>query len=559
MAAKPRNSNTSGRSQGAPKRVSRPAKGSTKFEGNRNSDSQSERPARPQRNTSGKQRYAPREGGYTSREGGYAPREGGYTPRERDDETQSPKPRRYSNQDGNQSRPIRVKRYGNPDGNRESVDQPTRNRYDSDQPTRRKYGSREDQPQPSRNRQDSADQPKLKQRREHGDRPFSRSASPNGASSEGFPSRRSSTSAYRSAPDRSGSDRTGSDRYSSDRPGSDRYSSGRSRPGKFNSDRSNSERPNSDRPTSDRFNSGRFVPDRAAIPGSSDRFNSSSLSQDTEQTGIDADTETDLIYGRHSVLAALEGKRYLNRIWILSKLRYDPRFHQLLSQAKADGTVIDEVDYRRLEQMTQGASHQGIVAQVAPYAYLELSELIEQAKAASDRPVLIVADGITDPHNLGAIIRTAEALGAQGIVIPQRRAVGVTSAVAKVAAGALETFPVARVINLSRALEELKSANFWIYGAAANGSQPADAVEFSGSTVLVVGSEGEGLSLLTQRGCDVLVSIPLQGNTPSLNASVATGMVLYEVYRQRRGQTHHLESRPKESLQKSAQNGITEV
>jgi 23S rRNA (guanosine2251-2'-O)-methyltransferase len=283
------------------------------------------------------------------------------------------------------------------------------------------------------------------------------------------------------------------------------------------------------------------------------------LSQDIEQTTVDADTETDLIYGRHSVLAALEGKRYLNRIWILSKLRYDPRFHQLLSQAKADGTVIDEVDYRRLEQMTQGASHQGIVAQVAPYAYLELGELIAQAKAASDRPVLIVADGITDPHNLGAIIRTAEALGAQGIVIPQRRAVGVTSAVAKVAAGALETFPVARVINLSRALEELKSANFWIYGAAANASQPADTVEFSGATVLVVGSEGEGLSLLTQRSCDVLVSIPLQGNTPSLNASVATGMVLYEVYRQRRGQAHHLGSRPKEALQKSAQNGITEV
>jgi 23S rRNA (guanosine2251-2'-O)-methyltransferase len=477
MAAKPRHSNASGRSQGAPKRVSRPARGMTKFEGRSGSDSlQSEQPARPKRKVAspGKQRYASREG--------YAPREG--------DDAQSSRPRRYDNQDSKGSQPIRAKRYGSRESSRESNEsQPSRDRYDSgstSQPIRAKrYGNREE-PQLSRDRDNSADQPKLKQRRS--DRPFSRSVNPDGnGSAEGFPSRRS----------RSFSDRAASN------------------PSVFQG--------------------------RSEIPGSRDRFNSSNLSQDTEpQVAADTETESDLIYGRHSVLAALEGKRYLNRIWILSKLRYDPRFHQLLSQAKADGTVIDEVEYRRLEQMTQGASHQGIVAQVAPYAYLELNDLIAQAKAASDRPVLIVADGITDPHNLGAIIRTAEALGAQGIVIPQRRAVGVTSSVAKVAAGALETFPVARVVNLSRALEELKNANFWIYGAAANASQPADTVEFNGATVLVVGSEGDGLSLLTQRGCDVLVSIPLQGNTPSLNASVATGMMLYEVYRQRRGQTHHL-------------------
>ncbi|MBW4695703.1 MAG: 23S rRNA (guanosine(2251)-2'-O)-methyltransferase RlmB [Lyngbya sp. HA4199-MV5] len=251
--------------------------------------------------------------------------------------------------------------------------------------------------------------------------------------------------------------------------------------------------------------------------------------------------EADLIYGRHPVLAALEGQRSLNRIWITAKLRYDHRFHELLGQAKANGTVIDEVEPQRLDQLTFRANHQGVVAQVAPHAYMELADLIEQAKAASDQPVLIVADSITDPHNLGAIIRTAEALGAQGLVIPQRRAVGVTSTVVKVAAGALESFSVARVVNLGRALEELKSAGFWIYGTASNGSQALHTVQFSGPVVLVVGAEGDGLSMLTQRACDSLVSIPLSGNTPSLNASVATGMALYEIFRQRWSNTLHLD------------------
>lgn len=243
--------------------------------------------------------------------------------------------------------------------------------------------------------------------------------------------------------------------------------------------------------------------------------------------------DVDLIYGRHPVLAALGGDRTLNRIWITARLRYDPRFHTLLQQAKANGTVIDEVEPQRLDQLTQRANHQGIAAQIAPQEYAELGELIEQAKAATNQPVLVVVDGVTDPHNLGAIIRTAEAMGAQGAVIPQRRAVGVTSTVMKVAAGALESLPVARVVNLTRALEELKAAGFWIYGTTAEAGDALPSVEFSGPIALVVGSEGEGLSLLIQRSCDRLVSIPLQGNTPSLNASVAAGMVLYEVYRQR--------------------------
>ncbi len=243
--------------------------------------------------------------------------------------------------------------------------------------------------------------------------------------------------------------------------------------------------------------------------------------------------DDDLIYGRHTVQAALKSERYLNRIWIIPPLRYDPRFHTLLNEAKTKGTIIDEVDDRRLDRITQRKNHQGIAAQISPYEYKELHELISQAKSKTDRPVLLVADGLNDPHNLGAIIRTGEALGIQGLIIPQRRAVGITSTVTKVAAGALENFPVARVTNLSSALEELKKEGFWIYGTVANDGELIHTVKFTGAIVLVVGSEAEGLSLLIQKNCDVLVSIPMSGSTPSLNVSVATGMAIYEIHRQR--------------------------
>lgn len=258
----------------------------------------------------------------------------------------------------------------------------------------------------------------------------------------------------------------------------------------------------------------------------------------------DREDDRDLIYGRHPVLAVLESDRPLHRIWVVPQLRYDARFHGAIAEAKGRGATVDEVDYRRLDRLTQGGRHQGIAVQVAPYSYKSLEEIVESAKAATDRPVLVLADGIVDPHNLGAIARTAEALGAQGLAIPQRRAAGVTSAALKAAAGALEHFPVARVTNLVQAIETLKAAGFWIYGVEASASQSLHAMEFSGAIALVVGSEGSGLSLLVQRHCDLLVSIPMQGKTPSLNASVAAGMALYEIYRQRWQQVVDLTSRP---------------
>ncbi len=247
----------------------------------------------------------------------------------------------------------------------------------------------------------------------------------------------------------------------------------------------------------------------------------------------DVEESADLVYGRHPVLAALEQGRPLNRIWVLPHLRHDPRFYAQLQQAKAAGTVIDEVSPQRLYQITRNANHQGIAAQVAAYEYVELETLLAQAQASTREPLLVVADGITDPQNLGAMIRLAEALGTQGMVIPQRRAVGVTATVRKVAAGALEYLPIARVVNLNRALETLKRSGFWIYGTTVDSGNLIHTIDLTGAIALVIGSEEKGLGILTQEYCDQLVSIPLAGKTPSLNAAMATAMVLYEVNRQR--------------------------
>ena len=257
--------------------------------------------------------------------------------------------------------------------------------------------------------------------------------------------------------------------------------------------------------------------------------------QDPPAPEIAEEEVTDYLYGKHSVFTAIEKERQINRIWVLSKLRHHPAFFTLIDQAKANGTVVDEVDAQRLGYLANGGNHQGIVAQVAPHDYLEIEELISRALATSDHPIIVVADGIVDPQNLGSILRTAEAMGVQGVVIPQRRAVGITSTVLKVAAGALEHIPVARVVNLSRALGQLKEAGFWIYGTTADAEQAIYTVDFTDRrpVVLAIGSEGDGLSLLTQKGCDHLVSIPLTGKTPSLNAANAAAMCLYEISRQR--------------------------
>jgi 23S rRNA (guanosine2251-2'-O)-methyltransferase len=250
-----------------------------------------------------------------------------------------------------------------------------------------------------------------------------------------------------------------------------------------------------------------------------------------EAERFNAGPADDLIWGRHATQAALESGRPIHRIWCTPELRFQPRFLQLLRDAKASGVLVEEVTWARLGQLTDGAVHQGIVLQAAAADTLDLGSLIEGCRQLGEAPLLMALDGVTDPHNLGAILRSAEALGAHGLVLPQRRSAGLTGSVAKVAAGALEHLPVARVVNLNRSLDTLKQEGYRVIGLAGEGSVSLSEADLEGPLVIVTGSEGSGLSMLTRKHCDQLVRIPLRGATPSLNASVATAMVLYEVAR----------------------------
>jgi 23S rRNA (guanosine2251-2'-O)-methyltransferase len=212
-------------------------------------------------------------------------------------------------------------------------------------------------------------------------------------------------------------------------------------------------------------------------------------------------------------------------------MRFSPKFLQLLREAKSSGVLVEEVTWARLGQLTGGAVHQGITLQTAAAETLDLPTLMEGCATIGEPALLMAVDGLTDPQNLGAIVRSAEALGAHGLVLPQRRSAGLTGSVAKVAAGALEHLPVARVVNLNRALDTLKQEGYRVVGLAAEGTVSLEEADLEGPLVIVTGSEGDGLSMLTRRNCDQLVRIPLRGATPSLNASVATALLLYEVAR----------------------------
>ncbi len=241
--------------------------------------------------------------------------------------------------------------------------------------------------------------------------------------------------------------------------------------------------------------------------------------------------KNDLVWGRHSSQSTLESGRPIHRIWCTAELRSTSKFLQLLKDAKSSGVLVEEVTWARLGQLTGGAVHQGIVLQTSAAETLDLSSLIKGCDLLEETPLILALDGLKDPHNLGAIVRSAEALGAHGLVIPQRRSAGLTGSVAKVAAGALEHLPVARVVNLNRSLDELKKAGYRVIGLAEEGDTTLEETDLDGPLVVVTGSEDKGISLLTRRHCDQLVRIPLRGVTPSLNASVATSLVLYEIAR----------------------------
>ena len=235
----------------------------------------------------------------------------------------------------------------------------------------------------------------------------------------------------------------------------------------------------------------------------------------------------DWIWGKHSVFEALKNERAINRIWCTSEIYSSEKFYILLKDLKSKGVLIEEVSWNRLSQLTFGASHQGLALQLACSKTVSLEKLIEISKKNSLNPIILALDGITDPHNVGAIIRSAEAFDCKGIIIPQRRSAGLTGTVAKVAAGALEHLPVSRVVNLNRALEELKRNGFLVIGLSGDGPLSISKFYEKTPTVVIVGSEDKGISLLTQKKCDFLLKIPLKGKTSSLNASVAAAISLF--------------------------------
>lgn len=244
-----------------------------------------------------------------------------------------------------------------------------------------------------------------------------------------------------------------------------------------------------------------------------------------------SDTSNALIVGRHPVLEALKSGRSINKI-LIAETAEGGSLSEITGKAKAAGIVIQKVPRAHLDSITAvGAHHQGIVAYGAAHDYVELDEIIQ--RQTGHEPLVLLLDEVSDPYNLGAILRTAEATGVQGVVIPKRRAVPLTETVGKAAAGAMEYVPVARVANLVQAMETLKAQGYWIVGTDVDAPQAYTQITYRGPIAIVIGAEGKGLSRLVRERCDYTVSLPMLGELQSLNASVATGVLLYEVIRQR--------------------------
>ncbi len=237
----------------------------------------------------------------------------------------------------------------------------------------------------------------------------------------------------------------------------------------------------------------------------------------------------DWIWGKHSVFEALKSERAINRIWCTSEIFSSEKFFLLLKDLKSKGVLIEEVSWNRISQLTFGAAHQGVAIQLAFTNTISLRKLIDLSKANSSHPIIVALDGITDPHNVGAIVRSAEAFNCKGIIIPQRRSAGLTGTVAKVAAGALEHIPVSRVVNLNKALDELKNNGFLVIGLSGDSKKNISEFNEKSPIVVVVGAEDKGISLLTQKNCDFLLRIPIRGKTSSLNASVAAAISLFHL------------------------------
>lgn len=239
------------------------------------------------------------------------------------------------------------------------------------------------------------------------------------------------------------------------------------------------------------------------------------------------------VEGRNAILEVFKSGRDIEKIFVV-KGNTDGTIRRIMGMASEKGVVIQQVERKHLDEISQTKNHQGIIAIVSAHSYVEVQDIIESAKKKGKDPFIIILDEITDPHNFGAILRTADAVGADGVIISKRRSVGLTATVAKTSAGAIEYVPVAKVTNIANTIDELKKEGIWIACADMDGTNYFE-TNLKGPIALVIGSEGEGVGRLVKEKCDFTVSIPMFGNIQSLNASVAAALFMYEVVRQRRG------------------------
>ena len=243
------------------------------------------------------------------------------------------------------------------------------------------------------------------------------------------------------------------------------------------------------------------------------------------------ENQNELIIGRNPVLEAIRAKREIDTLFV-AKGERSGSVGKIISLCRDEGIIVKETDNKKLDFMCGNQNHQGVIARVAAHEYASVDDIFKRAEEKNEKPFIIICDEIEDPHNLGAIIRTAECAGAHGVIIPKRRSATLNFTVAKTSAGALEYMPVARVANLATTIDELKERGVWIYGTDMEGEVWCK-TDLTGPMALVVGSEGSGMGRLVREKCDFVLSLPMQGEINSLNASVAAGIVMYEISRQR--------------------------
>lgn len=240
----------------------------------------------------------------------------------------------------------------------------------------------------------------------------------------------------------------------------------------------------------------------------------------------------DIIIGRNAVIETLKGDRTIETLYI-SNNKLEGSINTIVSLAKEKKILIKEVDKRKLDSMCDGEAHQGVLAKISPYKYSEVSDILALAEERGEAPFIVILDEIEDPHNLGSIVRTAELFGVHGIIIPKRRSASVSTTVYKSSVGAIEHVKIAKVTNINTVIEELKQQGIWIYGADIRATEYSYQVDFGGPCAIIIGNEGRGISKLTVQKCDKLIKIPMVGKINSLNASVAGGIIMYEVLKGR--------------------------